>query len=226
MLSRYLKAATGLFIAVACTAPARAQDTAAVAGTYCLTGVREVGSCIRLTPDGKFEYFLAYGAYDENSEGTWRLGGGEVIIDSLAYDKRPGFSFKRTERSGTDAFDVIVESKSGQSIAGIDVSVTCDGRTRPSGMTQADGFGIECVSAPTAVALGLPMYDLAPQTIDVSGRAGADKAYVFEFDPGDMGKKKFAAQRLRIDGDELELSYADTPIRELQGQPFRYVRER
>ena len=93
-------------------------------------------------------------------------------------------------------------------------------------MTQADGFGIECVSAPTAVALGLPMYDLAPQTIDVSGRAGADKAYVFEFDAGDLGKKKFVAQRLRIDGDELEMSYADTPIRELQGQPFRYVRER
>ena len=77
---------------------ARAQDAGAVAGSYCLVGVMEVGSCIRLSAGGKFEYFLAYGAYDENSEGTWRLEAGRVVVDSPAYDKRPTFAFKRMQR--------------------------------------------------------------------------------------------------------------------------------
>lgn len=203
----------------------RAEDTAAVAGTYCLTGVHEVGSCLRLSPDGTFEYFLAYGAYDESAAGTWQMGKGEIVLTSPAYDKRPTFSFKRMQPGSTDAFDVIVESQSGQPIAGIDVSVTCDGKTKSAGVTQAGGFAVDCSGAPTAIALGLGMFGVAPQTIDVSNHGGADRAYVFAFEPGDLGKP-FAAQHLRIDADALEMIYADTPIGELQGRAFRYVRER
>ena len=48
------------------------------------------------------------------------------------------------------------------------------------------------------------MYGVASQTIDVSGQAGTDKAYVFEFDPGDLGKKRFASQRFaRCDSRHL-----------------------
>ena len=75
-----------------------------------MSGVREVGSCIRLSAGGKFEYFLAYGAYDENSEGTWKLEKGEIVVDSLPYDKRPTFTFKRMQRGDGDGFDVIVEN--------------------------------------------------------------------------------------------------------------------
>ncbi len=205
----------------------RAQDAAAVAGSYCLTGVQEVGSCIRLSPDGKFEYFLAYGAYDENAEGTWRLEKGEVIVTTPAYDKKPMFAFTRTQPSSTGGFDVIVEGKNGRSIAGIEVGVTCDGSTKSAGVTQAEGFAVDCKAAPTAITLGLAMFGVAPQTIDVS-KAGADagKAYVFAFDPGDLGRKRFADVPLHINGDALEMTYTDTPVSDLQGRPFRYVRER
>ncbi len=217
---------TACALAAGVTPALRAQDVATVAGTYCLAGVQEVGSCIRLASDGKFEYFLAYGAYDENAEGTWKLEKGEVIVTSPAYDKRPFFSFKQTQPSDAGGFDVIVEGKNGGPIAGIDVSVTCDGSTKSAGVTQANGFTVDCAAAPTAIALGLGMFGVAPQTIDVSARAGADKAYVFAFDPGDLGKKRFADVALRIKADELEMTYTDTPIGELQGRPFRYVRER
>jgi hypothetical protein len=205
----------------------QAQDAAAVVGTYCLRGVMEVGSCIRLSEGGGFEYFLAYGAYDENSEGSWRLEGGVIIVDSLPYDKKPAFTFKRLQRGDTDAYDVIVESKAGRSIQGIDVSVTCDGRTARAGVTQAEGYKVDCTSAPSAVHLGLSMFGLAPQVIDVTARAGADKVYVFEFDPGDLGRKKFVAHRLTIKSNSvLEMTYADTPIQELEGRRFGYVRSR
>jgi hypothetical protein len=204
-------------------ASAQAPDAASMAGSYCLAGVREVGSCLRLHPDGRFEYFLAYGAYDENAEGTWKLERGEVVLDTPAYDKRPTFSFRRMQRSG--AFDVIVESRNGRAIAGISVRLTCDGRTFNAGVTQAQGYSVECRTAPSAIALGLEMFGLAYQTIDVAGRAGADKVYVFEFDPGDLGRKRFTAKRLRPTDGNLVTTYSDTPIRELDGRPFRYERQ-
>ena len=206
-------------------ATGQAPDAASMAGSYCLVGVREVGSCLRLHPDGRFEYFLAYGAYDENAEGTWKLERGEVVLDSPAYDKRPTFSFRRMQRSDSGAFDVIVESRNGRAIAGISVRVTCDGRTFNAGVTQAQGYSVECLTAPAAIALGLDMFGVPYQTIDVSGRAGPDKVYVFEFDPGDLGRKRFTAQRLRPTDGNLVMTYGDTPIRELNGRPFRYERQ-
>ena len=216
-----------LAIAAACAlaAPAGAQDAAALAGSYCLRGVHEVGSCIRLSPDGKFEYFLTYGAYDEAAEGTWRVADGAVVVTTPAYDKRPTFSFKRMQASKSGAYDVIVEAQNGQPIPGIDVGVTCDGATKSAGVTQAGGFAVDCKGAPSAIAFGLGMFGIVPQPIDVAAHAGGDKVYVFGFTPGDLGKKRFADVPLRVDGDALEMTYTDTPITELQGRSFRYVRE-
>jgi hypothetical protein len=216
-----------LCASVVCSAPSplRAQDVAATAGEYCLVGVHEVGSCIRLSPDGKFEYFLAYGAYDETSEGGWRLDGGAVVVDSLPYDRRPSFTFKRVQRG--DAYDIVVESSGGRPIQGIDVMATCDGRTIEVGATGAGGWNVDCRAAPVSVALGLRMYGLAYQTIAVPQAAGTDRVYVFQFDPGDLGSKRFVAHRLQPQGgDSLVMIYTDTHIRELDGRPFRYVRQR
>jgi hypothetical protein len=207
-------------------AGASAQEAAAPAGSYCLQGVHEVGSCIRLSPDGKFEYFLAYGAYDETAEGTWRVADGAVVVTTPAYDKRPTFTFKRMQASEAGTYDVIVEAPNTRPIAGVDVGVTCDGATKSAGVTQAAGFAVDCKTAPSAISLGLGMFGIAPQSIDVSAHGGNDKTYVFGFTPGDLGKKRFADVPLRVDGDALEMTYTDTPITELQGRPFRYVRER
>ena len=225
MIGRFLGAAV---LAFAAAAPlAHAQTQGALTGTYCLVGVMEVGSCIRLSDGGRFEYFLAYGAYDEKAEGTWKLENGEVVLDTPAYDRRPTFAYKRTQPGEGDEFGVIVENKNGRSIAGIDVDVTCDGTTKRAGATQEADFKIDCASAPTAVSLGLRMFDVAPQTIAVADRAGTNKAYVFEFDPGDLGRKRFVAQRLRRDGGgALLMVYANSPISELEGRTLRYEQSR
>lgn len=128
----------------------------------------------------------------------------------------------RTSASG--GYDVVVES-GGQPIAGVDVSVTCDGKTGTPEVTQQNGLTVICAKAPTAVALGLAMFGVAPQSLDVSAHAGAEKGYVFVFEPGDLGKKKFAGVRLKIAGDALDMTYDDSPVGELKGRPFHYVRE-
>jgi hypothetical protein len=217
-----------LLLAAVAGQPAGAQgpSAASLAGEYCLVGVREVGSCLRLHASGRFEYFLAYGAYDENSEGTWRLDGGEVVLDSPAYDRRATFAFKRLQRGDGDAYGVVVEVGNGRAIAGVDVRPTCDGRTFDAGITQSYAVSVACRAAPQSIALALEMFGVGHQTIDVSGRAGTDKVYVFAFDPGDLGRKRFSGERLRPgDGNALVMIYRDTPIRELEGRPFRYERQ-
>ena len=228
LFGRTICATLCALIATACIAApqAHAQNASTVPGVYCLAGVREVGSCMRLSPGGKWEYFLSYGAYDEQSEGTWKVANGGLVVDSLPYDRPATFSFTRLQKSESGAYNILVVGKGGdRGIAGVDVVVSCDGTTK-SGYTQYYGLEVDCAQAPTAVALSLRMFGLAPQRIDVAGQAGADKTYVFEFEPGDLGKRKFTAQRLQIGTDgSLTMTYPNSPIAEFAGKQFRYVRQ-
>ena len=95
-----------ILLAPLAVTPAQAQDASSVPGVYCLVGVRETGSCMRLLPGGKWEYFLAYGAYDERSEGTWKIANGGIVVDSPPYDRRASFSFKRLQKSESGAYTV------------------------------------------------------------------------------------------------------------------------
>ena len=206
---------------------ASAQDAAAVAGDYCLVGVMEVGSCIGCPPAAGSNTSWPTAPTMKNRKATWKWENGEVVLDSPAYDRRPTFAFKRMQPGDAGTFDVIVETKSGRSLAGIDVGVTCDGATESAGMTQEANFAVRCKSAPTSLALGLRMFDVAPQEINVADRAGSGNVYVFEFDPGDLGRKPFVAHRMRPDGaDTLAMIYRGSPISELEGRTFRYVRSR
>lgn len=213
-------------VATACMpAVAHAQTPAGVEGTYCLRGVMEVGSCLRLSADGKFEYFLAYGAYDEKSEGRWKAEAVDVVLDSPAYDKAPTFTFKGFQPAEGDRFDIVVVGKSGNPLNGINVRATCDGRAIGVGVTGT-GYEVDCKSAPTDVSLGLDMFGVPYQTIRVPAPTGAEKAYVFALDPGDLGNKRFAATRLRREGtDALTMTYANPVIAELDGKTFTYQRE-
>jgi hypothetical protein len=214
-------AAAGLALAAA--QPLAAGD---VEGSYCLRGVMEVGSCLKLSAGGTFEYFLAYGAYDETSGGRWKLEGGDVVLDSPAYDKAARFAFTGREAGEGAGFGIVVRSSRGQPLSGISVRAACDGRTVEAGVTGAEGYEVKCASAPTQVSLGLDMYGVPFQTIGVDGKAGSGKIFVFEFDPGDLGKKRFAGTHLKRQGaSSLVMTYSGSPIPELEGKPFTYEKE-
>lgn len=51
-----------------------------LAGRYFLEGVMEVGSELRLYPDGQFEFALAYGALDQYGQGCWAVQGKTVTL--------------------------------------------------------------------------------------------------------------------------------------------------
>lgn len=54
-------------------------DTALV-GHYYLSGVMETGSELRLQPDGRFDWFISYGAVDQRASGLWGRTGDVVTL--------------------------------------------------------------------------------------------------------------------------------------------------
>lgn len=202
--------------------PCVGQAQENIVGTYCLAGVREVGSCFRFNGDQTFEYYLSYGAYDEASEGRWRLDGNEVVLDSPPYDRKPRFVFKEGRADG-DTFKVVVLSSAGRGIAGVDVRVSCNGSTH-TGYTQQDGYVTPCASAPGEIALGLGMFGVAYEAVHFAGAPSGQKALVFEFEPGDLGKKAFTDSRLRRENGGLGMTYRNPAMQEHDGRPFSYRR--
>lgn len=61
--------------------PAMAKEPG---GHYYLQGVREVGSELLLHKDGRFEWFLAYGAADQRARGRWAVRDGRVVLTAEA----------------------------------------------------------------------------------------------------------------------------------------------
>jgi hypothetical protein len=81
---------------------AATQDS--VAGHYYLQGVMETGSELRLTLDGRFQWYLVYGALDLFAEGTWRKEGGTVRLKSEKTKDvpKPGFKTLTLTIDGAD----------------------------------------------------------------------------------------------------------------------------
>lgn len=73
-----------------------------LAGHYYLSGVMETGSELLLRPEGRYQWYISYGAVDQVSEGTWGRSGPVVtlVADRPAPDA-PLFS--ADERSGWTA---------------------------------------------------------------------------------------------------------------------------
>ncbi len=56
------------------------RQDASLAGLYELQGVMETGSAIGLAADGRFQYMLTVGAFDEVAEGCWHRTGQNIVL--------------------------------------------------------------------------------------------------------------------------------------------------
>lgn len=192
-------------------------DAPTAAGHYYLEGVHEVGSELLLLPDGRFQYFLAYGAYDENATGNWRVDGQLIILNTSAGYTPPRFTLKQSLSKPEQPLTILVQNKTEQGIPGIDVLVDYGGTKPEIGYTQYYGWQAPRTNRiPKAIGLGFKMYDLQPQWFKVAGTS--HNYYVFTFDPGDLGKVQFRNTPLRSDNGTL--------IMERGGRTMRYVKRR
>ncbi len=65
-----------------------------IPGEYYLSGVMETASGFKLDSNHHFQFFFSQGALDRYAEGTWRLEGGMVILNSRP---RPAHDFALLE---------------------------------------------------------------------------------------------------------------------------------
>jgi hypothetical protein len=186
-----------------------------VAGHYYLEGVREVGSELLLRPDGSFDYMLAYGALDESGAGRWRTDGGAVVLQSNGVARAPSVTLRKVIGRATDSIRVIVSDTLGRPISGIEVDFV-----RPKGGTSfaqtQQGEYVQHFArtdAPTEISVG---YDMLNFMVAFPLARPPAAEYRFIFSPGDLGIRRFEAERLEIEDGAL--------IMTRNGRRMRYVR--
>lgn len=72
------------------------------AGHYYLRGVMETGSELMLHPDGRFQWYLVYGALDLFAEGRWTEKDGAVILTSEKTKDVPNPGFRTLTLTARD----------------------------------------------------------------------------------------------------------------------------
>lgn len=82
-MNTILRCATAAAFAAVCAVSA-ASAAERLAGHYYLNGVTEVGSELLLRDDGRFEWFLAYGAMDRTASGRWTEVDDRVVLTAEA----------------------------------------------------------------------------------------------------------------------------------------------
>lgn len=84
-------------------APDGKPDVALV-GQYYLSGVMETGSELRLKADGRFDWYISYGAVDEVASGRWgRKGKTVTLLADLPFAGTPIFRADERLEWGSDA---------------------------------------------------------------------------------------------------------------------------
>ena len=200
----------GLALAVA--GPAWADEEDSLVGDY-NGGQMEVAAGLRLSADGHFMYALSYGALDEQAEGSWQRDGDCAVLTSEPVTP-PEFRVAQSDAIAARELRIALQAPGGISPQYFDYTlIMADGSERIEQM-QDDGVIAELADGEVAraVVLTLPLFDLRSQPFDFPETGGLD--LVVAFDPNDLGKVAFAAERLcpekqglRLDRYGLELHF-------------------
>jgi len=150
-------------------------------GAYHLSGVREVGSELRLRADGRYSLATSYGAVDQFVTGRWRVEGKEVVFQSEdALPTDPMRILKAWHEPGVEGVDVRASSggrlMQGFVVMPVGSQISYIGKLRPrdeEGWTRFQGppeLGqLEGLAMAVALDQGL-RWTLMPLAPDAQGR--------------------------------------------------------
>ena len=183
----------------------------------------EVGTEFRLEADGRFEYYLSYGALDEMAKGTWSASDAGIVLISDPV-KAPRFELVGTDAGSGGSLDITLEVSADIPLQLFQVGVRfMDGSGMPATFdTDRVSFRIKRGSQPEGVMLAFPMYQLASQPVPIP--AGT-KAMHFRFVPNDLGSVAFDHQLLRRDGESFVLERFDRTLRFHKEEPQEETEE-
>jgi len=193
------------------TAPAQppaSPTRESLAGIYD-GGQMEVGAQLVLKPDGHFNYELAYGALDEAAQGTWEFKDGAVLLTTVPAAVPPRFvveSDKPDPRGG-----LWIKLSGGPVMEGAPQRIyLVYGPNEPAEMAEVGADGHVPMPGkrwPTAIVPEIPVYPVMSKAIPLTGTGG--HRIVMRFEPNDIGKADFRAQRLSIENGVLVMPRRD-----------------
>lgn len=200
------------------------QSEESFVGTYD-GGQTEVGAALVLGGDGRFEYYLSYGALDEMATGTWAVEDGAVVLDSDPVIA-PSFEPLARDAGSPDSFEVALEAPPGLPVELFSATVLLSDGTARSGDFGGERlrFDLERGQAVAALWLEFPVYLVGSGRIEVPRGAGSMR---FAFRPNDLGKVAFDHEVLREDEGALLLARYDRILRfrKLEDGPDEVITE-
>ncbi len=207
-----------LVVGLAPASPSLAQTHPAdLVGTY-NGGQTEIGTELRLEANGRYEYYLSYGALDETSKGTWTADANGLVLDGDPV-KAPEFQLLETKIG-----------KGKELVVSLAVPKEMDAQYFSVFLLQPDGNVSEVQfpedgalhipmtpgKAPSKIAVAFSVYQLASQPYPLS--AGKRELH-FRFVPNDLGKVAFEHHRLTRDGNAFVLQRFDRTLRFVKESP-------
>ncbi len=180
------------------SAPPKPSD---LAGVYDGSQM-EMGVGLRLQPNGRFDYLLAYGALDESASGTWHVDGGNVLLTSDPVTP-PKFVLLGQEPAPDGKTHMVLDLPKGWSRQYFDAELGLSGGRVAGGQLSDDDDTIPLGPGdrPVSLRLELGVYALRSDTFRLGGTA-ASRIHV-RFEQNDLGKVAFAKTPLRIVGKTL-----------------------
>lgn len=183
---------------------------AEIPGRYELHGEREVGSELVLDKSGRFEFILAYGAADFQSKGTWKADGGFVVLTADKLDAKP-IRLVSGAVGKEPGVRVLVKGQNGRGVENIDVKVG-EEQHRTDSEGHAD---FPEAKAPAKIVLHIPVYEVESEVFEFKA---PNNELTFEINGEAITRVAFDKERLRVNGNALELRFYD------KNKPMRYER--
>lgn len=186
-------------------------------GTY-NGGQTEVGTELRLEANGRYQYYLSYGALDEMSQGTWAADAGGLILTSDPV-KPPVLELLDAKTGKHKDLVVSLDVPKGMEAQYFSVFALQPDGTIAEVQFPEDGplhIPITPGKAPSKIAVALSVYQVASQPYDL---ASGKHALHFRFAPNDLGKVAFDHHRLTRDGDAFVLQRFDLTLRYRKAAP-------
>jgi hypothetical protein len=191
-------------------------DPAVLEGFYAASQT-EMVSALKLMPDGRFVWFLSYGALDLIGEGRWsRHSDGSLLLNSEPTYVAPRFERIDAEGGGQAGLLVTVVDQHGDTPTYLEALIEFDDGVRRQAHLQGGAHRFPAEPGRTIVALylGSIAFDFISGPYPVTAE---DNVMHFHFFPNHIGRADFRHLLVDVEADVLTFTW--------RGRVLRYLRQ-
>jgi hypothetical protein len=173
----------------------------------------EIAAGLELRADGRFRYGLAYGALDEEAEGSWTVEGDHVLLTTEPAVVPARFTLSEQKPAASGAVEVAIVDTKGRTLPNIDIAVTYAEGDPDIVQSREEPVDIpfDAARPPRAILLAVPVFDVESDPFPIDAAKGT--GFTFRFEPNGLGTADFQRTPLAIEKGALVLPRFDRTLR-------------